>query len=48
LERALVGAARLVGERLDEAPETADSWQRRRRRPETGRADDERDGRGDR
>ncbi len=34
--------------RDDEATGTADPWQRRRRRPETGRADDERDGRGDR
>jgi len=34
--------------RDDEAAGTADAWQRRRRRPETGRADDERDGRGDR
>jgi len=34
--------------RDDEAAGTADPWQRRRRRPETGRADDERDGRGDR
>ncbi len=34
--------------RDDEAAGTADPWQHRRRRPETGRADDERDGRGDR
>jgi len=34
--------------RDDEAAAPADPWQRRRRRPETGRADDERDGRGDR
>jgi len=34
--------------RDDEAAGAADPWQRRRRRPETGRADDERDGRGDR
>jgi len=34
--------------RDDEAAGTADPWQRRRRRPETGRADDGRDGRGDR
>ena len=34
--------------RDDEAAGTVDPWQRRRRRPETGRADDERDGRGDR
>jgi len=34
--------------RDDEAAGTADPWQRRRRRPETGRADDARDGRGDR
>jgi len=34
--------------RDDEVAGTADPWQRRRRRPETGRADDERDGRGDR
>jgi len=34
--------------RDDEAAGTADPWRRRRRRPETGRADDERDGRGDR
>jgi len=34
--------------RDDEPAGTADSWQRRRRRPEIGRADDERDGRGDR
>ena len=34
--------------RDDEAAGTADPWQRRRRRPETGRADGERDGRGDR
>ena len=34
--------------RDDEAAGTADPWQRRRRRPETGHADDERDGRGDR
>ncbi len=34
--------------RDDEAAGTAEAWQRRRRRPETGRADDERDGRGDR
>jgi len=34
--------------RDDEAAGTADPWQHRRRRPETGRADDARDGRGDR
>ncbi len=34
--------------RDDEAAGSADPWQRRRRRSETGRADDERDGRGDR
>jgi len=34
--------------RDDEPAGTADPWQRRRRRPETGRADDERNGRGDR
>ncbi len=34
--------------RDDEAAGTADPWQRRRRRPEIGHADDERDGRGDR
>jgi len=34
--------------RDDEAAGTVDPWQRRRRRPETGRAEDERDGRGDR
>jgi len=34
--------------RDDEAAGTADPWQRRRRRPETGRADDVRDGRGNR
>jgi len=34
--------------RDDEPAGTVDPWQRRRRRPETGRADDERDGRGDR
>jgi len=34
--------------RDDEAAGTADPWQHRRRRPETRRADDERDGRGDR
>jgi len=34
--------------RDDEAAGTADPWQRRRRRPETGRADDARDGRDDR
>jgi len=34
--------------RDDEPAGTADAWQRRRRRPETGRAEDERDGRGDR
>ncbi len=34
--------------RDDEATGTTDAWQRRRRRPETGRPDDERDGRGDR
>ena len=34
--------------RDNEAAGTVDPWQRRRRRPETGRADDERDGRGDR
>ena len=34
--------------RDDEAAGTVDPWQRRRHRPEIGRADDERDGRGDR
>ncbi len=34
--------------RDDEVAGTADPWQRRRRRPETGRVDDARDGRGDR
>ncbi len=34
--------------RDDEAARTADPWQRRRHRLETGRADDERDGRSDR
>jgi len=34
--------------RDDEAAGAEDPWQRRRRRPETGRTDDERDGRGDR
>ncbi len=34
--------------RDDKAAGTADPWQRRRRRPEIGHADDERDGRGDR
>jgi len=34
--------------RDDEPAGSADPWQRRRRRPEIGRADDERDGRGDR
>jgi len=34
--------------RDDEAAGAADPWQRRRRRPETGRADDARAGRGDR
>jgi len=34
--------------RDDEAAAPADPWRRRHRRPETGRADDERDGRGDR
>ncbi len=34
--------------RDDAVAGTADPWQRRHRRPETGRADDERDGRGDR
>ena len=34
--------------RDDEPAGTADAWQRRRRRTETGRAEDERDGRGDR
>ena len=34
--------------RDDEPAGSADAWQRRRRRPETGRAEDERDGRGDR
>ncbi len=34
--------------RDDEAAGTADPWQHRRRRPETRRADDARDGRGDR
>jgi len=53
-DRAVNGGGRLVEAftaelgRDDEAAATADPWQRRRRRPETGRADDERDGRGDR
>jgi len=53
-DRAVNGGGRLVEAfaaelgRDDEAAGTADPWQRRRRRPETGRADDERDGRGDR
>jgi len=53
-DRAVNGGGRLVEAfatelgRDDEAAGTADSWQRRRRRPETGRADDARDGRGDR
>ena len=53
-DRAVSGGGRLVEAfaaelgRDDEAAGTADAWQRRRRRPETGRADDERDGRGDR
>jgi len=53
-DRAVNGGGRLVEAftaelgRDDEAAGTADAWQRRRRRPETGRADDERDGRGDR
>jgi len=34
--------------RDDEPTGTADPWRRRRRHPKTGRADDERDGRGDR
>jgi len=53
-DRAVNGGGRLVEAfaaelgRDDEAAGTADPWQRRRRRPETGRADDERDGRDDR
>jgi len=53
-DRAVNGGGHLVEAfatelgRDDEAAGTADPWQRRRRRPETGRADDERDGRGDR
>jgi len=53
-DRAVNGGGRLVEAftaelgRDDEAAGTADPWQRRRRRPETGRADDARDGRGDR
>jgi len=53
-DRAVNGGGRLVEAfaaelgRDDEAAGTADAWQRRRRRPETGRADDERDGHGDR
>jgi len=53
-DRAVSGGGRLVEAfaaelgRDDEPAGTADAWQRRRRRPETGRADDERDGRGDR
>jgi len=53
-DRAVSGGGRLVEAfaaelgRDDEAAGTVDPWQRRRRRPETGRADDERDGRGDR
>jgi len=53
-DRAVSGGGRLVEAfaaelgRDDEPAGTADSWQRRRRRPETGRTDDERDGRGDR
>jgi hypothetical protein len=53
-DRAVNGGGRLVEAftaelgRDDEAAGTADPWQRRRRRPETGRADDKRDGRGDR
>jgi len=51
---AVSGGGRLVAAvaaelgRDDEPTGTADAWQRRCRRPETGRADDERDGRGDR
>ena len=44
----LVAAVAAELGRDDEPTGTADAWQRRRRRPETGRADDERDGRGDR
>ena len=53
-DRAVSGGGRLVEAfaaelgRDDEPAGTADAWQRRRRRPETGRAEDERDGRGDR
>ncbi len=53
-DRAVNGGGRLVEAfaaelgRDDEATGTADPWQRRRRRPETGHADDARDGRGDR
>jgi len=53
-DRAVNGGGRLVEAftvelgRDDEAAGTADPWQRRHRRPETGRADDARDGRGDR
>ena len=53
-DRAVNGGGHLVEAftaelgRDDEATGTADPWQRRRRRPETGRADDARDGRGDR
>jgi len=53
-DRAVNGGGRLVEAftaelgRDDEAAAPADPWQRRRRRPETGRADDARDGRGDR
>jgi len=53
-DRTVNGGGRLVEAftaelgRDDEAAGTADPWQRRRRRPETGHADDERDGRGDR
>jgi len=53
-DRAVSGGGRLVEAfaaelgRDDEPAGTADAWQRRRRRTETGRAEDERDGRGDR
>ena len=53
-DRAVSWGGRLVAAvaaelgRDDEAAGTVDPWQRRRRRPEIGRADDERDGRGDR
>jgi hypothetical protein len=53
-DRAVNGGGRLVEAfaaelaRDDEAAGTVDPWRRHRRRPETGRTDDERDGRGDR